>query len=221
MTDETPRLDDVDEPQILEVEALPDDAPPPSGDDDEDIGADAAALSGTMTGHDGEVPAEATGAEEGEVENEEVATLRARLATMDDDLLRVRAEFDNFRKRQERQRSELTRRATATLIEQVLPVVDNFRRALDAKPTETGADDYQQGIRMIYEQLHGVLKKAGLTTIETAGQVFDPELHEAVAREETTEIEANIITEELEPGYLFQNRLLKPARVRVAVAPPA
>lgn len=204
------RIDGEDEPEILEVEAVPDDAPPPSGDHHGDGAVEAADLDGlSAAGEDDGVAAQ----------SDEVASLQARVAARDDDLLRVRADFENYRKRQERDRVELARHAAARLVEQVLPVIDNFRRALDAEVLTDASDDYKQGIRMIYEQLYEVLTRAGLTPIETTGQQFDPELHEAVAREETTEIEANLITEELERGYLFQNRLLKPARVRVAVAP--
>ena len=207
MTDETRRPDpeaqvhDAAEPEILEVEGLPEDAPPPAGTDresSEDAVQDLVA---------------------GEVEADEVQFLRRRVASLEEDLLRVRADFENFRKRQDRERSEFARLAAAELVRQVLPVIDNFRRALDEEETEGGSDGYRKGVQMIFDQLQEVLRKAGLTPIETAGQPFDPTVHEAVEREETTEVEANTVTEELEPGYLFQDRLLKPALVRVAVPP--
>ncbi|MFQ5720343.1 MAG: nucleotide exchange factor GrpE [Acidobacteriota bacterium] len=195
-----------DDAEILEIEGLPDDAPPPSATESDD----------------GEDPVRVTGPEADETPpveaSTDVAALREQVKALEEDLLRVRADFENFRRRQDRDRSDLIRRASADLLRDVLPVVDNFRRALDAD-SEGTPDGYKEGVRMIFEQLTGVLEKAGLVTIRAEGELFDPNLHEAVARTETDDVEPNTITDELEPGYMFRDRLLRPARVRVAVAP--
>ncbi|MFQ5669835.1 MAG: nucleotide exchange factor GrpE [Acidobacteriota bacterium] len=194
--------------EITSVEAVSVDAPPPAasptGPEDRGAAADEA---------DREVPAPAAcpGPEE---------DLKARVEDVSEDLLRVRAEFENYRKRQARERTEFARRAASDLVVQILPVLDNFKRALntDENPEDV-PESYRQGIRMIYEQLMEILRKEGLADVEALGKPFDPTVHEAVAREETARVEPNTIIEELEPGYLLRDRLLKPARVRVAVRP--
>lgn len=151
------------------------------------------------------------------------AALRAEIATLRDDLLRARADFENFRKRQERERIEFARRAAVDLVEQLLPILDNFRRALTATdgtaPAEGGG--WLEGVRLIEAQLLETLGRAGLQPVPALGLPFDPHVHEAVAREESAAVEPGTVTAELEPGWLFRDRLLKPARVRVAVAPGA
>jgi molecular chaperone GrpE len=152
-------------------------------------------------------------------EADPVEAMRGQLEALKDDLLRARAEFDNYRKRMHRERAELERRAEAGLLQALLPVLDNFGHAFRAM--ETGADGggILEGVRMIHQQLLAVLEEAGLARIETRGLLFDPHVHEAVAREETSDLPPQSIVEELEPGYLFHGRVLKPARVRVAVPP--
>ncbi len=199
--------DEDQEIEITEVHGLPADAPPPSGLASAE-GEEAAV---------GEAAAPGAGGGAGDGEAEE--RLQAELEKAREDLLRVRAEFDNYRKRQSRERADFARHAAAELVERILPVLDNFKRALAADPGQGDTDSYQEGVRLIHRQLTEVLEGAGLAPIETAGQPFDPNLHEAVAREETDAVEPNTITAELEPGYRFRDRLLKPARVRVAVAP--
>lgn len=195
-------LGDEGEVQIIEVEGLDMDAPPPPAADSEEEGEHPGAEAGVSGGGEGE----------------RFQALREQVDSLQEDLLRARADFENYRKRQERDRAAYAKHAAADLVSQVLPVIDNFLRALTVED-DGASEGYKQGIQMIYDQLTDVLAKAGLTPIETEGKPFDPELHEAVAREETSEVEANTITEELEPGYLFRDRLLKPARVRVAVPP--
>jgi len=134
-----------------------------------------------------------------------------------DRLLRKGAEFDNFRKRVERERKEFAEWAAADLVGEVLAVVDDFERALAvAAPPEAQA--YRAGVELIHRQLLDVLKKRGVTAVETVGQAFDPHLHQAVAYDESPGVPDGQIVDELRRGYRLGERLLRPALVRVAKA---
>ncbi len=142
--------------------------------------------------------------------------LAAAKAELEDRALRARAEFDNARRRAERERSEFLQFAAMDLIRELLPVVDDFERALKV---ETADRDYAKGVELIYQRLIETLKKIGLEPIETAGQRFDPNLHQAVDRMETEEAEDMAILSEYQRGYNFKGKLLRPAMVKVAVRP--
>ena len=137
-------------------------------------------------------------------------------AESDDRLLRARAEFDNARRRFERDRSDYLQFAAMDLVRQILPVLDDFERALK---TETADREYAKGVELIHQRLSEILRKMGLEPIETAGQRFDPNQHQAVQRVETKEAEDQTILEEFQRGYNFRGKLLRPAMVRVAVRP--
>jgi molecular chaperone GrpE len=128
--------------------------------------------------------------------------------------LRLRADFENFRKRAEREREERLRRGIAETVRELLPVADNLTRALAA---EGGLDDLRRGVEMIARQLAEVLRRQGVVAIEALGQPFDPQLHEAVAREESAAVEVPTVVAELQRGYVHGDRLLRPAMVRVAL----
>lgn len=142
--------------------------------------------------------------------------LAAEKAELQDRLLRARAEFDNARRRGERERSEYLQFAAMDLVRDVLPVLDDFERALKV---ETADRDYAKGVELIYQRLFETLKKLGLEPIETAGRPFDPNLHQAVERVETDEAEDHTVVGEFQRGYNFKGKLLRPAMVRVAVKP--
>jgi molecular chaperone GrpE len=142
--------------------------------------------------------------------------LAAAKAELEDRMLRARAEFDNARRRAERERSEFLQFAAMDLIMQLLPVVDDFERALKV---ETAGREYAKGIELIYQRLIETLKKIGLEPIDTSGQKFDPNLHQAVDRVETEEAEDMAILSEYQRGYKFKGKLLRPAMVKVAVRP--
>lgn len=131
-------------------------------------------------------------------------------------LLRKTAEFDNYRKRVERERAALASAAAADLIEELLPVIDNLERALEAPVAEASAAAYRDGVELIHRQMLDLLRKRGVTPIETAGQVFDPNLHQAIAHEESGEHGAGEIIGEVRRGYLVGSRLLRASMVRVA-----
>jgi molecular chaperone GrpE len=133
-----------------------------------------------------------------------------------DRLLRATAEFDNFRKRVQRERSELLEYAALDAVGALLPVLDDFERALKV---ESADKEYARGMELIYTRLFDTLKKLGLEPIEARGQKFDPNLHHAVEREFTDEVEDETILEEHQRGYDFKGKLLRPAMVKVAVKP--
>lgn len=156
-------------------------------------------------------------AEKGDADR--IGALEAEIARMRDALLRKQAEFDNYRKRVEKERQEFAAYAAAELIREILPVVDNLERALSARGD--GADQrLREGVDIIYRQCQDVLKKAGLREVPADESHFDPHLHEAVERVETTEHEEGAVVEVLQKGYFLKDRLLRPALVRVA-KPPA
>ena len=142
--------------------------------------------------------------------------LAAEKADLADRLLRARAEFDNARRRAERERSEFLQFAAMDLVRDVLPVLDNFDRALKV---ETADRNYAKGVELIYQRLYETLKKLGLEPIESSGRPFDPNLHQAVERVETDEAEDHTVIGEFQRGYNFKGKLLRPAMVRVAVKP--
>jgi molecular chaperone GrpE len=142
---------------------------------------------------------------------------RAELADVNDRLLRNRAEFENFRRRSERDRSDFLQYAGMEVVREVLPIVDDFERAQKSESSDAG---YRKGIDLIYQRLIDTLKKIGLEPIEIkAGTPFDPNLHQAVGRVETAEAPDNSILEEFQRGYNFRGKLLRPAMVKVAVKP--
>src|SRR5581483_3757386 len=142
--------------------------------------------------------------------------LAAEKADLHDRLLRRQADFENYRRRFERERGEFFQFAAMELVRELVPVLDDFERALKV---ETPDKEYSKGMELIYQRLLGSLKKMGLEPIEAAGGKFDPNVHEAVQRVETTDTEDQTILEEFQRGYNFKGKLLRPAMVKVAVKP--
>jgi molecular chaperone GrpE len=134
-----------------------------------------------------------------------------------DRLLRKSAEFDNFRKRVERDRKEMVEWASADVLSDLLAVMDDFDRAL-AAPAPDEARPYRTGVELIQRALVDLVKKRGVTTVETVGTDFDPHMHQAVAYEETPGAHEGEIVEEMRKGYKLGDRLLRPALVKVAKA---
>ena len=142
--------------------------------------------------------------------------LAAQKADLEDRLLRARAEFENFRRRAERDRSDFIQFAAMDLVREILPVLDDFERARKAEPADK---EYAKGVELIYQRLFDVLKRSGLEPIAAEGKQFDPNLHEAMQRVETGEAEDQAILGELQRGYCFKGKLLRPSWVKVAVRP--
>jgi molecular chaperone GrpE len=148
----------------------------------------------------------------------ELAKLAADLEELRQTLLRRQADFDNYRKRIEKERFEDSKRATARVIEGLIPVIDGFEHALAAH-REAEYENYRKGFELIYKQLLDNVTKLGVERIDPVGKPFDPHLHQAVDRAETTEHADGTILQVFQPGYMFHGRVLRPAMVRVAVHP--
>ena len=148
----------------------------------------------------------------------EMAKLAADLEELRQTLLRRQADFENYRKRIEKERFEDSRRATARVIEGLIPVIDGFEHALAAH-RESEYDNYRKGFELLYKQLLDSVTKLGVERIDPVGKSFDPHLHQAVDRAETTDREDGAILQVFQPGYVFHGRVLRPAMVRVAVHP--
>ena len=157
-------------------------------------------------------------AEDAAREDADVKKLAADLEDLRQTLLRRQADFDNYRKRIERERTEDGRRATARVIEGLIPVLDGFEHALAAH-REAEYESYRKGFELIYRQLMDHVTKLGARRIDPLGKAFDPHLHQAMDRTETTEHADGTILAVFQPGYEFHGRVLRPALVRVAVHP--
>ncbi|MFI5128023.1 MAG: nucleotide exchange factor GrpE [Candidatus Acidiferrales bacterium] len=148
----------------------------------------------------------------------ELEKLVAEKTDLRNTLVRLQADFDNYRKRIERERHQERHRGAETLVEHLLPVLDAFDRAISAHP-DAAHDEYRTGFQLIRKQLFDALTKQGLQKIETDGKRFDPHMHHAIERRETSDEPDGAILEELQAGYTFHGKVLRPAMVRVAVNP--
>lgn len=135
-------------------------------------------------------------------------------------LIRLKADFENFKKRVEREKQASERHASAGLVTRLLSVLDNFERALARDVPEGNGDSFREGIEMIFRQLLEELRKEGLTPVDSLGQPFDPNIHEAVATDNIEELPSQTVVEELRRGYLLHDRLLRASLVKVCVANP-
>jgi molecular chaperone GrpE len=153
----------------------------------------------------------------------DVATLRAQLAEANrradaehDAFLRARADYQNFKRRAEDERESIRSLIASDLLKNLLPVVDNFERALAAATQTQDYDKLISGVNAVYRQLQDFLAKEGVETIEAVNQPFDPNLHDAVMRDETSDQPDNTVVEELQKGYALRGRVLRPTMVKVA-----
>jgi molecular chaperone GrpE len=130
-------------------------------------------------------------------------------------LQRLKAEFDNFRKRTQREKEEFAKYASERVILSLLPVLDNFERAVDSTRTNKDFDSFSQGVAMILKQFYKVLEDEGLRVIDTAGREFDPNLHDALMKEESEQGD-NMILDEIQKGYYLKDKVLRPSKVKVS-----
>ena len=143
----------------------------------------------------------------------ETEKLKAERDALLDRLARLQAEFDNARKRGVREQQDFREFAAADVIKNFLPILDNFERALKANADST---EFRNGIELIYRQFQDALQKIGVQPIVAVGQPFDPRIHEAVEMVDTAEVPDHHVVDELQRGYKYKERLLRPAMVRVA-----
>jgi molecular chaperone GrpE len=148
----------------------------------------------------------------------ELDQLAGEKAELHDRLLRAQAEFQNFKKRVERERGELYEYASMEAVRALLPVLDDFERSLKV---ESADREYVKGMELIYQRFYEGLKKLGLEPIVSEGEAFDPHIHHAVDMVETEDAPADTVLEEFQRGYNFKGRMLRPAMVKVAVEPQA
>jgi len=149
-------------------------------------------------------------------ETDAIAELEAQLAAANEARLRALAEFQNYRRRTDEERESLKGFLLSGVIESLLPIVDNFGRAVDSMNASTDIDKLREGISGIHRQLTTVLEKNGVEEIAADGAAFDPNLHNAVMRVDDTESPADTVIEVLQPGYKIGGRVLRPALVKVA-----
>ncbi|HIW34835.1 MAG TPA: nucleotide exchange factor GrpE [Candidatus Paenibacillus intestinavium] len=142
--------------------------------------------------------------------------LLAQLDEAAQKLLRVQADYDNFRRRTQKEKEELAKYASSKLVENLLPTVDNFDRAIIASAANQDYDALAKGVDMIFRQLMTTMEAEGLVTMETVGQPFNPEYHQAVMAVETDEYEEGIIVEELQKGFMIKDKVIRPAMVKVS-----
>jgi molecular chaperone GrpE len=152
----------------------------------------------------------------------ELKRVEAARAELQETLARRQADFENYRKRIERERGETYNRVVGDVVNKLLPVLDNLRRALDAEALMEAAESdefrhFLHGVELIDKQLQDVLEGLGLQPVEAVGQPFDPHIHEAVATEPSADYEPDTVTQELVRGYRLGEKLLRPAIVKVAV----
>ena len=151
--------------------------------------------------------------EAGEPEKTEEEKLKEQLDAANDKYLRLMAEYDNFRKRSAKERLEITDTAKGNAVSEILPVFDNFERALEAETTD---ETYKQGVEMIFKQFGDCLKKLGVEIIDPTGEIFDPNIANAVNQIEDPELGENIVAQTFQKGYKIGDKVIRYAMVVVA-----
>lgn len=131
--------------------------------------------------------------------------------------LRAQADFDNFRRRTLKEKEDLAKYASTKLVSELIPVLDNFERAITTNLAETENDSYAKGVDMIYRQFLQVMTQEGVTAMNAVGQPFNPELHQAIMQVESDEYEEGIVVEEVQKGYMLKDRVMRPAMVKVSM----
>lgn len=147
----------------------------------------------------------------------ELEEVKKELETLKDQHLRIRAEFDNYRKRRDKEIAAFLENANSGLIESLLPVLDDFERSFEIKMDDDDRDNpFYQGIEMIYQKIKSILDKEGVTPIEAIGKEFDPEMHEALMQMESKEHPPNTVINEIVKGYKLRDKVLRYAKVVVS-----
>ena len=151
---------------------------------------------------------------------QELTTLKQEHETLQSQYMRIAADFDNFRKRQSRDQEDTRQQLICSTLSEILPVVDNFERARQQlNPEGDEAQALHRSYQGLYKQLVDVLKQQGVARMDVVGQLFDPTLHEAVLREESTDHAEDVVTEELQRGYHLNGKVLRHALVKVSMGP--
>ena len=146
-----------------------------------------------------------------------IVDAREQIDELNTRVLRLTADYDNYRKRAQREKEDVRQFANQGLLEKLLPVLDNFEMAITA--VKEADPSIKDGVQMIYDQLFAVLKDSGMEPIDAMGEPFDPNLHEALSQEETSDANEGAVVQQVQRGYKLNDRLVRPARVVVAKAP--
>lgn len=164
---------------------------------------------------------EASDEQENAIETEENSTdpekekLQQEKDELYNRLLRVQAEYDNFRKRTQKEKEADRKYKSQSVVTELLPVLDNFERALNVDVEDEASKGIFEGLQMVYRQMKDVLEKEGVEVIETEGEQFDPQIHQAVMQVEDDNYESNVVIQELQKGYRLKDRVIRPAMVKV------
>lgn len=153
--------------------------------------------------------------EELTAEQQMIEQLEKEKEELNNRLLRVHADYDNFRRRTREEKERDAKYRAQSLVEEILPVLDNFERALNVETKNEESKSILQGMDMIYRQLLEALKKEGVSEIEAVGKPFDPNFHQAVMQVSEEGYEANVVVEELQKGYMLKDRVIRPTMVKV------
>ena len=148
--------------------------------------------------------------------DKKLEALEQQKKELEDKVMRQMAEFENYRKRTEKEKATMFEMGAKSVIEKMLPVVDNFERGLASVPEEDQTDPIYEGMNLIYKQLMGELDKLGVKPIEALGQEFNPDLHNAVMQVETEEFEEGVVAQELQKGYMYRDSVVRHSMVAVA-----
>lgn len=158
---------------------------------------------------------EQTQEEELTEEQKKIEQLEKEKEELNNRLLRVHADYDNFRRRTREEKERDAKYRSQNLVEEILPVLDNFERALNVETTNDESKSILQGMDMIYRQLLDALKKEGVSVIDAVGKPFDPNYHQAVMQVNEEGYESNTVVEELQKGYMLKDRVIRPSMVKV------
>lgn len=168
----------------------------------------------------GEGKGEVVETPEGQVEEEGLASqltkVREEARDIEDRMLRLAAEFENYKKRMQRERETMMKYAEENILKELLPTIDNLERAIEQGQKSEDAAALLEGVEMTYNGLLSALEKFGLTPLSGVGEEFDPNFHEALAMEPSDEVPANVILQEYQKGYMFKDRLIRAAKVVVS-----
>lgn len=146
----------------------------------------------------------------------EIEKLKKELEELKDKYLRKAAEFENFRKRKEREMEEFWKAANADLIRKLLPILDDMERSIESAKKDKNFDALVEGIELVYKSFLKVLESEGVTQIDACGQEFDPEIHEALMQVEKEDVQPNTVVEQHQKGYRLGDKVLRPAKVIVS-----
>ena len=152
----------------------------------------------------------------GKKKDKHLEKLEQKLADLEDKRVRQLAEFENFRKRSEKEKSQMFEIGARTVVEKLLPVIDNFERGLEGIKEEEKQEPFVQGMELVYKQILTAFNELGVTTIDAVGQEFDPNLHNAVMMVDDDSVESGKVAEELQKGYMYRESVVRHSMVKVA-----